>query len=270
MLQDPEAVIPLIDGGTEGFKGQARVILPGLSSCFECSLDLYPPQVTYPMCTIAEKPRQPEHCIEYAKQVLWPKARPGDKFDADNADHLQWMFEQSEQRAKEFNIEGVTLRLTKGVVKNIIPAVASTNAIIAAACVNEAFKMATYVGGYLTNYYYFNAVTGCYTYTMDYQKKPDCLICGRVIFTFEMNPNDTLRTLMQELAEHDQLKLKKASLRGNGKSLFMQAPAALREATMKNLDLPLSELIEDGCKIDAMDPSLFAACAQIVVKFKQE
>ena len=28
-----------------GFKGNARVIIPGLTACVECTLDLYPPQV---------------------------------------------------------------------------------------------------------------------------------------------------------------------------------------------------------------------------------
>lgn len=43
---DQTSVIPLVDGGTEGFKGNARVILPGLTACIDCTLELYPPQVT--------------------------------------------------------------------------------------------------------------------------------------------------------------------------------------------------------------------------------
>jgi len=43
---DQASVIPMIDGGTEGFKGNVRVILPGMSPCIECTLDFYPPQVS--------------------------------------------------------------------------------------------------------------------------------------------------------------------------------------------------------------------------------
>jgi NEDD8-activating enzyme E1 len=38
-------IIPLIDGGTEGFNGNARVILPYHTPCIQCTINLYTPQV---------------------------------------------------------------------------------------------------------------------------------------------------------------------------------------------------------------------------------
>ena len=49
-------------------------------------------------------------------------------------------------------LQGVTWQLTGGVVKNIIPAIASTNAIIAAACALEAVKLLTVCSSGIENY----------------------------------------------------------------------------------------------------------------------
>ncbi|TNN12994.1 NEDD8-activating enzyme E1 catalytic subunit isoform 6 [Schistosoma japonicum] len=171
---DPNSVIPLVDGGTEGFKGHVLVVLYGLTGCLECTLDLYPPPVNFPLCTIAHTPRLPEHCIEYVRILLWSKENPfGDSvmIDGDSPEHIQWIYEKSCERAKQFGISGVTLRLVQGVVKRIIPAVASTNAVIAAACATEVFKLITFCYNYLNNYMNFSDIDGVYTYGFSVERK---------------------------------------------------------------------------------------------------
>jgi len=66
-----------------------------------------------------------------AKIVLWPKERPDDELNGDDPEHIKWLLDQASQRAAKYGIQGVTYRLTQGVVKNIIPNVASTSAVIA-------------------------------------------------------------------------------------------------------------------------------------------
>ena len=53
------------------------------------------------------------------------------KVDTDSVEDLTWIYQTALKRANQFNIEGVTYQLTQGVVKHIIPSIASTNAIIA-------------------------------------------------------------------------------------------------------------------------------------------
>ena len=205
---DPDSLKPLVDGGTEGFKGQARVILPTMTSCIECQLDMHAPRAAVPLCTLATIPRQPQHCIEWAHIIAWEEERKDITLDNDDPEHITWLYQKALKRAEEFNIEGVTYSMTQGVVKNIIPAIASTNAIIAASCCNEAFKIATNTNPFLgipetANYMMYTGDDSVYTYTFEHQKKDDCPVCGagNIARTLPVNPNITLQEFIDGLAE---------------------------------------------------------------------
>jgi ubiquitin-activating enzyme E1 C len=256
---DDSTVIPLIDGGTEGFKGQARVIFPHRTPCFECLLDLFPEDpLNFPMCTVAVTPRQPEHCIAWAMMFAWPKEKGQDaKIDGDDPDHISWLFQKAEGRAKEFNITGVTYKLTQGVVKRIIPAIASTNAVIAAACANEAFKIATQSSQYLKNYMMYNGGEGLYTSTVNYDKNPECLVCGTTGVPIHFNRDGTLQELIDYLkndtTKFDAIKdpsLLRLTDEGSDK-LYMTG--FLAPKLKPNLTKKLHELVEDGDTLTITD-----------------
>lgn len=253
------SVIPLIDGGTEGFQGQARIIYPRFTSCFECTLNLFPPQQNFPFCTIANTPRLPEHCVEYVNMILWSKVKPfGDvKLDMDNTEHMTWLYEKAKARAAHYGIQGVTFRLTQGVVKNIIPAVASTNAIVAAACANEALKMISSLASNMDNYMMYNGRFGVYTHTYKNEKRSDCPVCGSPKpKTLTVCRNDTLEEFLEKIAADPDIRAKKPFLRSNtGKTLYA-ATSPLREATQMNLERKLEDLIQPGAELTLTDKDL--------------
>lgn len=202
---DWDTAIPMIDGGTEGFNGQSRVFIPRSGGCFTCSLASMAEQNTFAMCTIRNVPRTPEHCIAYALKVGWPrliefksatdfkiyepkdenddKTQDGVKLDKDNVEHMTFLYNFALQRAKKYNITGVTYSLTMQVVKNIIPAIASTNALISAACVNEAFKYLSGTSQRLNNYmmYMGGKSRGVHAETFRYGQVSDCKVCHDLI-----------------------------------------------------------------------------------------
>ncbi|KAH8400687.1 hypothetical protein KR009_000323 [Drosophila setifemur] len=259
---DVSSIIPMIDGGTEGFKGNARVILPGFTACIECTLDLFPPQVNYPLCTIANTPRLPEHCIEYVKIIQWDKESPfGGPLDGDDPQHIGWVYERALERANEFNITGITYRLVQGVVKHIIPAVASTNAAIAAACALEVFKLATSCYDSMANYLNFNDLDGIYTYTYEAEKSEGCLACSNTPQSLPVeDPNTTtLEDVIQLLCDSPRFQLKNPALTtvkkdGSQRTLYMPTVASIEAATRKNLTQSLGELgLQDGQQLTVTD-----------------
>ncbi|KAK5120342.1 hypothetical protein LTR85_006281 [Meristemomyces frigidus] len=248
---NPDSLKPLIDGGTEGFKGQSRVILPTMTSCIECQLDMHAPRAAVPLCTLATIPRQPQHCIEWAHIIKWEEERKDLQLDTDDSEHITWLYQKALSRAKEFKIEGVTYSMTQGVVKNIIPAIASTNAIVAASSCNEAFKIVTSSAPFLgnlgsNNYMLYTGDSGVYTYTFEHQKKDDCPVCGNLPKDMSLNPESTLGELVESFAERPESQLKKPNLRTEEKTLYYSAPASLEESTRPNLKRKLAELLADG------------------------
>uniref|UniRef100_A0A3B4AR13 NEDD8-activating enzyme E1 catalytic subunit n=1 Tax=Periophthalmus magnuspinnatus TaxID=409849 RepID=A0A3B4AR13_9GOBI len=239
---DSSSIIPLIDGGTEGFKGNARVILPGMSACIDCTLELYPPQINFPMCTIASMPRIPEHCIEYARVLQWPKEKPFGEIslDGDNPEHIQWVFAKALERAAEFNITGVTYRLTQ------------------AACATEVFKIASSAYIPLNNYMVFNDVDGLYTYTFEAERKDNCSACSQVPQDLQFRPSAKLQEVLEYLTENSSLQMKSpaitTTLEGKNKTLYLQTVKSIEERTRPNLCKTLKELgLSDGQELAVAD-----------------
>ncbi|KAK2165259.1 hypothetical protein NP493_1376g01057 [Ridgeia piscesae] len=260
---DQSSLIPMVDGGTEGFKGNTRVCLPGVTACIECTLELYPPQINFPMCTIAHTPRLPEHCIEYVRVLLWPQEHPFGAsvgIDGDDPDHIKWIYEHAVDRANQYGITGVDYRLTQGVVKRIIPAVASTNAVIAAACATEVFKLASSCCQTLNNYMNFNDADGVYTYTFEAERNENCAACSQVPQVLRFSEDTLLQDVVQHLKESAAFQLRSpglvAMVNNKNKTLYMSTVKSIEEATKPNLKKTLQELgLRDGQEIIVADPT---------------
>lgn len=172
-------------------------------------------------------------------------------------------------------ISGITYRLVQGVVKNIIPAVASTNAVIAAACVTEAFKLASSCCSTLNNYMVFNDVDGVYTYTYEAEKKDDCLVCSpsfRVKYVDLSHDGMKLNEFIEFLSGL-QYQMKNpgivAAFAEKNRTLYMSSVPSIEEMTRDNLKKSLKELnVINGTKLIVTDVTR-PTPLEIVVRFSE-
>jgi len=88
--------------------------------------------------------------------------------------------EWAKEHAVKFSLDdkAINYRLTQGVVKRIIPAIASTNACVSAACANEAFKIVTRIYHALENFSNFAGNEGCFSSPTNNERNVSCLVCG--------------------------------------------------------------------------------------------
>uniref|UniRef100_A0A1I7XQ19 NEDD8-activating enzyme E1 catalytic subunit n=1 Tax=Heterorhabditis bacteriophora TaxID=37862 RepID=A0A1I7XQ19_HETBA len=210
--------------------------------------------VNFPLCTIAHTPRLPEHCIEYVKVVQWPEEDPfsGCSLDADDPVHVDWVLMKAIARAQLYGIRGVDRRLTQGVLKRIIPAVASTNAVIAASCALEALKLASNISKPIDNYLNFTDIEGVYCGVVrmekdvsgverkpGYEEAPECATCASGSIPISCNIADTLKILLDKIVLKFQLK--NPTLETATKKLYLvsQLIPDLEQQSLDNLEKPI-------------------------------
>lgn len=241
---DPYSKRIMIDGGTSGMNGQAQVIIPYDTQCYDCVEK--PAQRTHlELCTLANNPRIPEHCIQYVMLVEWENEFKPRKYDTDSPEDMTWIFKKAEERAEQFKIEGVTFQLTLGVVKNIIPIVASTNAIIAAVEVNECIKVLTYCAKLMDGTMGNKQQHGIFNETNFTKRNKNCEVCNKKIEIFEVNEDITAAQMVDQICNlfkienNDKLLVRTED--GN-----IKQGGAFRDETDEILATKISDLLSQG------------------------
>lgn len=71
----------------------------------------------------------------------------------------------------------------------------------AAACCNEAFKIATSSAAYLNNYFMLIGTEGVYSYTFEHEKRDHCPVCGGEALEMSISREWTVEQLIELLTE---------------------------------------------------------------------
>lgn len=167
--------VPLIDGGSAGFFGQSMIFFK--NECYDCEPKIE--QKIHPICTIKGIPTEFDHCVAYAKDVIFIKLQKYrnkfaskkqiinffkknkissenmkyirkirklfnklkesnfPNFNKDNQVIVKFIYYISCLRANQFKINAISYFEAEKIIKNIIPSVCTTNAIIASLMVNS-------------------------------------------------------------------------------------------------------------------------------------
>ena len=101
---------------------------------------------------------------------------------------------------------------------------------------------------------------GVYTYVYEQEKNPDCIVCSRRPQKLEFEATTKLKDVLDYLTNSALYQMKSpgatTTIAGKNKTLYMQTPASIEEATRKNLKMTLSELgLSDGSQIVVADPT---------------
>ena len=157
--------------------------------------------------------------------------------------HVSWVYEKALDRARGYGIEGVTYQLTQGVVKNIIPAIASTNAIIAGMCTFETLKIVSMCSTGLDNMLMYVGTDAVYTLASSYEKDEGCVCCAPAV-AMTAGKSITLGSLVAQVMERLAIdpSSETFSISLNARMLYSSKRGGVFGDTSSNLELTLEGL----------------------------
>jgi len=213
--------------------------LRGDLPCYDCN----PPQEgnQIALCTIANHPRTHAHCIDYAKRVLWPKQFPDREPDTDILEDVDWIYKAALKRAEEFGISGVTPESTLGVIKNIIPIVASTNAVVSAIEVAETIKRLSMSSLQMIGDCYYAQSNSIYNAISQKIPKSSCQVCNPRHIKFGLK--DNFNVAAEKLAASINLPLEKIDI-FCGEEVLLLSKGGFSDYYIDNLNKTVENVIK--------------------------
>ena len=154
-----------------------------------------------PMCALAGTPRTAAHCVQWALHVAWGARVPGAPFDAGDTDHVRWLGDAARARAVAHGIPfEVGTRALHGLVRTSVPALASANAVIAAACSIEAVRLVALQVPLRGVHYAIQVQDQVSTETVLLARDAGCAVCGIREHRVPCAASSTLRALLARCA----------------------------------------------------------------------
>lgn len=252
-------IIPYIDGGTTSWDGNIMVVFPSKTACYKC-LDPAPDKSNFQMCTLASNPRKPEHCVMYAHsnwgdKTIFDFFDNTDPFDVDNDEHLNTVLKAARLHAKNHNLDfNIDEKFARKVIKKTVPAIASTQAIIASWCCTEALKILTECAPVFDNkvnekglfhnqmnYYGNSDFKGINMEIMTILRVKCCEACSGAQ-TMIYDENETIENFMKRIAEEKLLPSEVVSLMQDVEPKKKTICNKKLKMNLKNLKKTFSEL----------------------------
>lgn len=171
-----------------------------------------------------------------------------EKFDKENNDIINFVFAASNLRAHNFNLIKETRFKIKEIAGNIVPAIASTNAIIASLQTIEAIKVLTKNKELLKNLHYNKTKEIKSTTAMKEEINKQCIICSKcenyIYLTINIFQND-LNFFINEIS--------KKQLNVSSPEIYFEKDFLDDEFDKKLLNSPLSNWIKNNSIIKIKD-----------------